>query len=157
MLSQKAKYALKALLALAALSEGELLQGGEIAEQHRIPKKFLDLILLELRKHGLVESARGKRGGYALARPADEITIGRIIRAVDGPLAPIACASVTAYRRCPDCDNEKTCAVRRLMRDVRDAASGILDHVSLADAAVSGTAKPRPAKRARRTLSRAAA
>ena len=153
MLSQKAKYALKALLALAAMREGELLQGGEIAEQQHIPKKFLDLILLELRKHGLVDSARGKKGGYMLARPAEDIMVGRIIRAVDGPLAPIACASVTAYRRCPDCENEKTCAVRRLMRDVRDAASGILDHVSLADAAATSLAKTR---RSRRTLRRAA-
>jgi Rrf2 family protein len=156
MLSQKAKYALKALLALAAISEGELLQGGEIAEQQRIPRKFLDLILQELRKHRLIESARGKRGGYALAIPAEEITIGRIIRAIDGPLAPIACASVTGYRRCPDCPNEKACAVRRLMRDVRDAAAGILDHVSLADAAVARLASSRPAKRNRRPLARAA-
>jgi Rrf2 family protein len=147
-LSQKAKYALKALLALAAVPEGDLLQGGDIAEQQRIPKKFLDLILLELRKHGLVESARGKKGGYALARRPEDITVGRIIRAVDGPLAPIACASVSAYRRCPDCDNEKTCAVRRLMRDVRDAAAGILDHVSLADAAAATLSKSRRAKRA---------
>jgi Rrf2 family protein len=156
MLSQKAKYALKALLALAALSEGELLQGGEIAEQQHIPKKFLDLILQELRKHRLVESARGKKGGYALALSADEITIGRIIRAIDGPLAPIACASVTGYRRCADCPNEKACAVRRLMRDVRDAAAGILDHVSLADAAAAKLAKSGTSKRSRRVLAKAA-
>lgn len=156
MLSQKAKYALKALLALAAASEGQLLQGGEIAERQQIPKKFLDLILQELRKHRLVESARGKKGGYMLALPADEITIGRIIRAIDGPLAPIACASVTGYRRCPDCQNEKACAVRRLMRDVRDAAAGILDHVSLADAAASALARSRPTKKSQRALPRAA-
>lgn len=154
MLSQKAKYALKALLALSALPEGELLQGAEIAGQQNIPKKFLDLILLELRKHGLVESARGKKGGYALGLPAEDITVGRVIRAVDGPLAPIACASVTSYRRCPDCDNENTCMVRRMMRDVRDATAGILDHISLADAA--GLAKNRKPRRAKRLLPRAA-
>jgi Rrf2 family protein len=156
MLSQKAKYALKALVALAALPRGELLQGGEIAEQESIPKKFLDLILLELRKHGLVASVRGKKGGYALGRAADEITIGRVIRAVDGPLAPIACASVTAYRRCPDCKDEKACTVRRLMRDVRDATSEILDHVSLADAAAASLAGKKKPKRAKRVLSKAA-
>ena len=151
MLSQKAKYALKALLALAALPDGALLQGGEIAEQHQIPRKFLDLILHELRMHRLVESARGKKGGYSLALPADSITIGSIVRIIDGPLAPIACASVTGYRRCADCKNEKTCAVRRLMREVRDAASGILDHVSLADAEpekAGGSPRSKRAKRA---------
>ena len=152
MLSQKAKYALKALVALAALREDELLQGPEIAEQQNIPKKFLDLILLELRKHGLVASVRGKKGGYSLGLPADAITIGRIIRAVDGPLAPIACASVTAYRRCPDCKDEKTCTVRRLMRDVRDATSDILDGVSLADAALAGVVRSKKAKRGKRDL-----
>ena len=156
MLSQKAKYALKALLALAAIAEGELLQGGEIAEQQQIPRKFLDLILQELRKHRLVESARGKKGGYALALPPEEITIGRIIRAIDGPLAPIACASVTGYRRCADCPNEKACAVRRLMRDVRDAAAAILDHITLADTTAAQLAKSRPAKRSKRPLARAA-
>ena len=156
MLSHKAKYALKALLALAAIAEGELLQGGEIAEQQRIPRKFLDLILQELRHHRLIESARGKKGGYALALPADVITVGRVIRAIDGPLAPIACASVSGYRRCPDCQNEKTCAVRRLMREVRDAAAGILDHISLADAAATQLAKSPPAKRIRRAVARAA-
>jgi Rrf2 family protein len=156
MLSQKAKYALKALLALAVVPDGELLQGGEIARQQNIPKKFLDLILLELRKHGLVESARGKKGGYALGRSAEDITIGRVIRAVDGPLAPIACASVTSYRRCPDCTNEQACMVRRLMRDVRDATAGILDHMSLADAAAAGLAKTRRLKPAKRVLPRAA-
>jgi Rrf2 family protein len=156
MLSQKAKYALKALLALAAIADGERLQSGEIAGRQQIPRKFLDLILQELRKHRLVDSARGKNGGYVLALPADEITIGRIIRTIDGPLAPIACASVTGYRRCPDCQNEKACAVRRLMRDVRDAAAGILDHVSLADAAAARLAGSRPARRTRRALVRAA-
>jgi Rrf2 family protein len=141
MLSQKAKYALKALLALAKAPDGLLLQAGEIAEREQVPKKFLDLILLELRKHRLVDSARGKRGGYRLGKPADDITIGEIIRAIDGPLAPIACASVTAYRRCLDCPNEKACMVRHLMRDVRDAASGILDRMTLAEAAEAGLAR----------------
>lgn len=154
MLSQKAKYALKALLALAKAPDGVLLQAGEIAERENIPKKFLDLILLELRKHQLVDSVRGKRGGYLLRRPAENVTIGDIIRIVDGPLAPIACASVTAYRRCRDCPNEKACMIRHMMRDVRDAASGILDHMSLADAAEAGLT--REGKRRRRVLPKVA-
>jgi Rrf2 family protein len=148
MLSQKAKYALKALLALATLEEGALLQSAEIAAKNNIPKKFLDLILLELRKHRMVDSQRGKLGGYLLGKPAEKITIGDIIRVMDGPLAPIACASVTAYRRCLDCD-EKTCMVRRMMRDVRDAASGILDRVTLADAAAAASLAGRKSRAAK--------
>lgn len=139
MLSQKAKYAIKALLALSRVREGELLQAKDIAADNQIPKKFLDLIFFELRGHGLVHSMRGREGGYMLNQPADSITIARIVRAVDGPLAPLPCASVTAYRRCDDCD-EKSCAVRKVMREVRDAASAILDNMTLAEAA--GLNKP---------------
>jgi len=147
MLSQKAKYAIKALLALARAQErDELLQSAEIASRHNIPKKFLDLILYELRGHGLVHSVRGREGGYQLSQPAADISIARILRAVDGPLAPLPCASVTAYRKCSDCDDEKSCAVRRMMREVRDAASAILDNMSLAEAATEErrtTSRPR--------------
>lgn len=134
MLSQKAKYALKAMIALATQEEGDLLQAAEIAERQNVPRKFLELILLDLRKHGLVRSQRGKFGGYALAKPADTITFGQIMRIMDGPLAPIPCASLTGYRRCADCRDEKSCAVRRAMRQVRDAAAAILDGTTLADA-----------------------
>jgi Rrf2 family protein len=135
MLSQKAKYAIKALLALARADDGELLQSKDIAKRHSIPKKFLDLIFFELRGHGMVHSTRGREGGYILSQPADTITMARIVRAVDGPLAPLPCASVTAYRRCQDCEDEKTCEVRKVMREVRDAAAAILDNMTLADAA----------------------
>jgi Rrf2 family protein len=135
MLSQKAKYAIKALLVLARAEEDELVQVNEIAEQQNIPKKFLDLIFFELRRHGLIVSTRGREGGYSLGKPAADISIASIVRAVDGPLAPLPCASVKFYRRCSDCDDEKTCEVRRLMREVRDAASAILDNTSLAEAA----------------------
>jgi len=135
MLSQKAKYAIKALLALARTPDGELLQASDIAQGQNIPRKFLDLIFFELRQHGLIHSTRGRDGGYALALPAADISIARIVRAVDGALAPLPCASVAFYRRCDDCDDEKTCEVRRLMREVRDAASAILDNTSLAEAA----------------------
>lgn len=143
MLSQKAKYALKAMLALAEQKNGELLQAGEISEQQNVPRKFLELILLELRKQGLVHSHRGKHGGYTLARPADAITFGQIVRIMDGPLAPIPCASLTGYRRCSDCKDEKTCAIRRTMREVRDAAAGILDGMTLEQACRGGVGSER--------------
>jgi len=133
MLSNKAKYALKAMFALTSLKDDQRLQSNEIAEDQNIPKKFLDLILLELRRHGLVQSYRGQQGGYALAKSASTITLGNIVRVIDGPLAPIACASVTGYQRCADCDPD-TCLVRYNMRKVRDAISTILDQTTLAEA-----------------------
>ncbi|MDP1625823.1 Rrf2 family transcriptional regulator [Parvibaculum sp.] len=145
MLSQKAKYALKAMIALATQEEGDLLQAADIAERQNVPRKFLELILLDLRKHGLVRSQRGKFGGYALAKPADAITFGQIIRIMDGPLAPIPCASLTGYRRCADCRDEKSCAVRRTMREVRDAAAAILDGTTIADALGAGAHEARAA------------
>jgi Rrf2 family protein len=148
MLSQKAKYAIKALLVLARAQDA-LVQARDISESENIPKKFLDLIFFELRRHGLIVSTRGREGGYALARPAAEISIAAIVRAVDGPLAPLPCASVKFYRRCSDCDDEKTCEVRRLMREVRDAASAILDNTSLAEAASFKTSKRKKTEKAR--------
>ena len=142
MLSQKAKYAIKALLVLARAQEDDLLvQARDISGDQNIPKKFLDLIFFELRRHGLVQSTRGREGGYSLAKPAAEISIAAIVRAVDGPLAPLPCASVKFYRRCSDCEDEKTCEVRKLMREVRDAASAILDNTSLAEAAALNAPK----------------
>lgn len=135
MLSQKAKYAIKALIVLAKAGDDRLVQARDIAEQQRIPKKFLDLIFFELRRHGLIQSIRGREGGYRLAQPASQISMAQIVRAVDGALAPLPCASVRFYRRCDDCEDEKTCEVRHMMRQVRDAASAILDNMTLADAA----------------------
>ncbi len=126
------------MIVLATQAEGDLLQAAEIAERQNVPRKFLELILLDLRKHGLVRSQRGKFGGYALAKPADTITFGQIMRIMDGPLAPIPCASLTGYRRCADCRDEKSCAVRKAMRQVRDAAAAILDGTTLADAIAAG-------------------
>jgi Rrf2 family protein len=151
MLSQKAKYAIKALLVLTrAQDENLLVQARDISTGQNIPKKFLDLIFFELRRHALVQSTRGREGGYTLARPAAEISIAAIVRAVDGPLAPLPCASVKFYRRCADCDDEKTCEVRRLMREVRDAASAILDNTSLAEAAALNPPKRKTKKAAGR-------
>jgi Rrf2 family protein len=147
MLSQKAKYAIKALLVLArAQDEGRPIQAPDISAAQNIPKKFLDLIFFELRRHSLVVSTRGREGGYALAKPAAEISIAAIVRAVDGALAPLPCASVKFYRRCDDCRDEKTCEVRKLMREVRDAASAILDNTSLAEAASLKAPKRKPRK-----------
>ncbi|HYP58508.1 MAG TPA: Rrf2 family transcriptional regulator [Beijerinckia sp.] len=130
MLSNKAKYGLKALIHLATY-EGPCL-AGDIAAQNQIPRKFLDAILLELRNAGILTSKKGKGGGYHLARPAEKITAGQIIRILDGTLAPIACASRTAYRRCADCPDEEACAIRDLMIDVRDAMALIVDRTSIA-------------------------
>jgi Rrf2 family protein len=148
MLSQKAKYAVKALLVLARARDN-LVQARDISVSENIPKKFLDLIFFELRRHALIVSTRGREGGYALARPVAEISIAAIVRAVDGPLAPLPCASVKFYRRCSDCDDEKTCEVRRLMREVRDAASAILDNTSLAEAASFKTSRRKKAEKVR--------
>ncbi len=134
MLSQKCKYALRALLMLAEASPDELVLVQEIAERQKVPRKFLELILLELKRHGFVFSQRGRGGGYCLARPGDAITFGQVVRAIDGPLAPLPCASVTGYRRCADCQDERTCTIRKVMRGVRDAMAEILDRTTLADA-----------------------
>ncbi len=136
MLSHKAKYALRALLMLARRPSEELLQVAEIAEVENVPRKFLEAILGELAKDGILSSQRGKGGGYRLARPADTITFGQIVRLIDGPLAPVPCASVTRYRRCNDCPDERTCAIRHVMRRVRDAMADVLDRTTLADVAV---------------------
>ena len=138
MLSQKSKYALRALVVLARKPSGEMVVVGEIAEQQNVPHKFLELILLELRKHGILFSQRGRNGGYTLARPIEAITFGEVIRIMDGPLAPLPCASVAGYRRCVDCQDERTCEIRRVMCSVRNAVTEILDNTSLADAIAGG-------------------
>lgn len=131
MLTRKGKYGLKALIHLSHLPQGQLALVNDIATTNSIPKKFLDAILGELRNAGFVQSRKGKDGGYRLARHPDEIWIGDVVRVLDGPLAPISCASATRYERCHDCD-EASCQVRRMMMDVRRAIAEILDHRSLA-------------------------
>jgi Rrf2 family protein len=133
LLTNKGKYGLKAMVHLAGLGPAEIAQVGDIAEANSIPKKFLDQIFSELRKAGYVHSKKGKAGGYALAKPAHTISVGQIIRVLDGPLAPIQCASVTAYRRCADCSDETRCAVRCIMAEARNALSAVLDSRSLAE------------------------
>jgi Rrf2 family protein len=131
MLTQRSKYALRAMTMLAASKPGELVLIAEIAKQRKVPRKFLELILLDLKKHGLLHAKRGKNGGYCLARSPNQISFGEIVRITDGPLAPLACASLTAYRKCDDCEDEKSCSIRRVMRSVRDASANILDKQTL--------------------------
>jgi Rrf2 family protein len=133
LLTNKGKYGLKALVHLAGLAEGETAQAIEIATTNHIPKKFLDAILRDLKIAGLVAAKKGPGGGYRLAHPADDIIVGKAIRALDGPLAPIACASRTAYQPCEDCRDIDACAVRITMLEVRDAIAEVLDRISVAD------------------------
>ena len=133
MLSMKGKYGLKALYHLAGLSAGEVVQSSEIAAAHGMSKKFLDAILAELRNSGLVHARKGRGGGYCLTRAPSEIMVGQALRVLDGPLAPISCASRTAYHRCQDCADEAICPVRLTMLEVREAIAAVLDNKSLAD------------------------
>jgi len=142
MLTAKGKYTLKALAHLATLEPGETTQAMDIAAAHNIPKKFLDAILGDLRNAGIVFSKRGPGGGYMLARAPSAIKIGQVIRTVDGPLAPIPCASRTAYRPCRDCKSVKACAIRLMMTKVRDAMSDALDGLSIADLVAMGARAP---------------
>jgi Rrf2 family protein len=128
----KAKYALKAM-AVMARQEKKLMQARTIAEEANIPYKFLELILAELKNKGIISSKRGVLGGYHLSQSADKITLGDIIRTIDGPIAPLRCASLSSYQRCEDCTDEKSCGIRKTMIDVRIAISSVLDQRSLKD------------------------
>ena len=133
MISRKTKYGLQALIYLAKkYGKGPVLIA-ELAKRERIPKKFLESILLDLRNKGILQSKKGKGGGYALARPPHAITMGEVIRVLEGPLAPVPCVSQTAYRKCEECRDENSCEIRMVMKQVRDAIANILDHTTLAD------------------------
>jgi Rrf2 family protein len=134
MLSQKAKYALRALLVLAESGDARPLLIADIAERHNLPKKFLEQILLDLKHHGLVQSRRGRSGGYTLLKPASEISFGQVVRIIDGPLAPLPCLSRMAYRRCEECPGEESCAIRRVFALTHEVTSTVLDRTTLADA-----------------------
>jgi len=144
MLSQKARYGLRAMLHLAAGPRAEAQQIADIAEASNVPRKFLEQILLELKRRGLVHSIRGRHGGYQLGRDPKEISFAEIIRIIDGPLALSPCASRTAYRRCEDCNDEAVCAIRKSLIDVRNSTAKILEQHSLADA-LADKRKMRPA------------
>jgi Rrf2 family protein len=139
MLSQKARYALHALIFLAQNQGDDPMMIADIAEGARVPRKFLELILLDLKKRGILRSIRGRSGGYFLGKPASAITFAEVIRTIDGPLAMSPCVSATAYHRCDDCEDEKSCAIRKVLLSARDATAAILEARTLA----SATARPR--------------
>ena len=136
-LSTRGDYAVRALLELATDGERECMPLGEIAERTGIPPKYLEQILMRLRTARVVSAKRGAHGGYLLARPAGEITVGEVVRAMDGPLAPSLCASQTAHAACPAsrCPSEESCVMRGLWLEVREAIAGILDHTTFGDLA----------------------
>lgn len=132
-LSKKAEYALRATihLGIATVVGRGTISGAELAESNRLPLKFVERILQELREAGLVVTHRGKFGGYSLAKPASEIGIGQLVRLMDGRLAPICCASENAYQPCT-CPDEDHCGLRMIMIDVRNAIAAILDRYTVA-------------------------
>jgi len=134
-LSKKSEYGLRALLELTIAHGKTILQRHEIADRQHIPIEFLEQILLTLKRAGLVASRRGIKGGYTLIKQPREITLGHVIRLLDGPLAPIGCVSKTAYQKCNECPyaNKTRCPLQQVMGAVRDAIAGILDHYTLAD------------------------
>lgn len=135
MLTQRSRYALRAMILLAdEPAGGPPVPMTRIAAEATVPRKFLELILADLRDAGLVHSHRGKLGGYRLSKPPHLISLGEVIRVIEGPLALVPCVSRTAYRRCADCKSEAACAIRHAMMRVRDETARILDGTSLADA-----------------------
>lgn len=152
MLSQKGRYALRALIVLAEHTRERPMMISEIAEQAKVPRKFLEQILLDLKRRGIVRSLRGRQGGYLLGREPKDITFADVIRQTDGPLALSPCVSATAYHRCADCVDEATCAIRRVLLAARDATAAVLESSTLASAAplrrTGGTAQLRRPKRA---------
>jgi Rrf2 family protein len=143
-ISNKAKYAFRALLAIAAAPEGGAMTSAEIARRYAIPHKFLEQILLDLKKAGILDSRRGKSGGYVMLRPADTVSFGEVLRIFEGPLAPFPCLSRQSYRRCEDCVSEAACEIRREFGRAYDASRQVLDSRTLADALASAPSGARP-------------
>jgi Rrf2 family protein len=133
MLSQHSRYALKALLHLAGKGACAPQSVASVAAEAQVPRKFLEAIFVDLKRQGFVTSTRGARGGYVLARPADQISFGEVIRSIEGPLALIGCASQRFYKPCRDCPDETACTLRRVMVEARDQLAGVLDARTLAD------------------------
>jgi Rrf2 family protein len=133
MITMKTKYALKALCRLALAQPGERILIADIAETEGIPRKFLELILAELKQHGILQSRKGRGGGYTLAKNADTITVASVLRVLDGPIAPVPCLSRTAYQRCAECRDEATCGVRLVLREAHAASVQVLESTTVAD------------------------
>ncbi len=147
MLSSKARYALRALVELARQGGGQT-TAGELAERADAPRKFLEAILLELARRGVVVSRRGKLGGYSLARAPEAISFAEVIRVVDGPLALAPCVSRLSFRKCDDCPDLATCSIREALLRARDATAAVLEAYSLADAASGAGGEVFPVGRA---------
>ena len=134
MISKKAKYALKALKLLAENFESKKpLLIADIAVKENIPKKFLETILLEMRNNGILHSQKGKGGGYQLRLPPQDITLAKVIRVIDGPIAPLPCVSLYFYGKCDDCISEEACSVRHIMEKIRDANLAVYEHTTVLD------------------------
>ncbi len=133
MISKKTKYALMALNYLAEQPAGQPVLIADLAKAQNIPKKFLEFILLSLRKGGLLQSRIGKGGGYNLSMPANKITLGMVVRILEGDLAPVQCLSQTNYTQCDECHDEQSCGIRLVMVDVNTALANVLDSLTLAD------------------------
>ena len=133
MLSMRAKYGLKAVIRLAREQESQPMLISDLASKERIPKKFLELILLDLKNIGILGSRKGRGGGYYLAKAPEAITLGTLVRHLNGPLALVPCVSQSAYQKCTDCEDERTCGIRIVMKEVHDATVKILDGTTLAD------------------------
>jgi Rrf2 family protein len=132
-LSKRSQYGMKAMIALGRkYREGPILISA-LAREESIPLKFLEAILLDLKTRGLLESRLGRKGGYQLSRPPSTITMGSIVRIMEGPLAPLPCASETQFQPCEECGDVENCGTRIIMRRVRDAISEVLDRTTLAD------------------------
>lgn len=133
MLTMKARYALRALSHLAEAPRGSRAQAADIAEHERIPRKFLELILRELRQHGFVLSRKGRGGGYVLRLAPDQVSVASVLRAIDGPLAPVPCVSRSAYDRCDECREEHACGIRLVLKEAHDATLRVLEGTTLED------------------------
>jgi len=131
-ISKKTQYTLRALYSLTRAYGGPPTLIAEMAEREAIPKRFLEQILLNLKRLGLVNSKKGLHGGYFMVQSPEQITVGSVIRMIEGPLAPLPCASETAYRKCDECPDPRICETRTVMREVRDATARILDRTTLA-------------------------
>jgi Rrf2 family protein len=133
MITQKTKYALKSLMALGALEKGEALTIEEVAQRSGAPKRFLEHILLEMRRAGFLGAKRGRSGGYFLIREPGKISLGEILQQIDGPIAPLPCLSRRAYQKCDDCTDEETCQLRRVFSDVFYSYLLLIESLTLAD------------------------
>lgn len=133
MLTMKTKYALKALSYLARAPEGAPVLIAEVAQKEGIPRKFLELILAELKQHGFVKSKKGPHGGYLMAQPAEGIPLASVIRVLEGPIAPVPCLSRNAYQRCDGCADEATCGIRLVLQDLYEASVKILESTTIQD------------------------